>query len=110
MPATTPASYGVNVSLEISGSSAAMERDLRLAEEMGFTWVRQRFPWAQIEPEPGALEWQRWDVLVNEVRRQGLTLIAVVLAPPAWPTVARSRTTASASPFSCHLNSAPAGI
>jgi len=47
-------------------------------------WLRQRFPWAEIEPAPGIYDWARWDVIVDAAHRQGFSLIAVLDTPPEW--------------------------
>ncbi len=52
--------------------------------DAGFVWVRQRFDWAQIEPQPGRFEWARWDAIVAEGVARGLQFIAVLDHPPAW--------------------------
>ena len=50
----------------------------------GFTWVRQRFPWAAIEPQPGEFDWEPWDRIVAESVDRGLQIIPVLDTPPAW--------------------------
>jgi O-antigen ligase len=76
--------YGVNVSLEQYTSDEDLQRALQLVKDGGFYWVRQDFPWAEIEPQPGEYDWERWDRLVAAVRQQGLGLIAVLDTSPAW--------------------------
>ena len=76
--------YGVNVSLEQYSSDEELRRVLGLVRLGGFHWVRQHFPWADIEPLPGEHDWARWDRLIAEVKRQGLELIAVLDTSPAW--------------------------
>lgn len=50
----------------------------------GFTWVRQTFPWARIEPEPEAYDWVVWDRIVDAAAVRGLRLIAVLETAPVW--------------------------
>jgi len=76
--------YGVNVSLEQYASDEELYRALELVRSAGFRWLRQHFPWAEIEPRPGEYDWARWDRLIAEVKRQGLELIAVLDTSPAW--------------------------
>lgn len=76
--------YGVNVSLQQYASEAELRRVLSLVRAGGFRWLRQHFPWADIEPRPGAFDWAPWDRLVAEVKGQGLELIAVLDTAPAW--------------------------
>lgn len=83
LPLPSDGLYGVNASLE-QYSGQDLPRVLSMVREAGFTWVRQHFPWAAIEPQPGQYEWERWDRLVTETARQGLHLIAVLDTSPAW--------------------------
>ncbi len=87
---TTPAPFtdrplriGVNVALE-HADDATVEATLDAIAAAGLVWVRQRFPWDAIEPEPGAFRWERWDRLVDAARTRGLHLIAVLDGSPAW--------------------------
>ncbi|MBN2389098.1 MAG: O-antigen ligase family protein [Anaerolineae bacterium] len=52
--------------------------------DSGFTWVRQRFAWADIELAPGDFRWETWDALVAEADARDLHLIAVLDTAPAW--------------------------
>ena len=76
--------FGVNVALEQEQSAADRQRALALARAAGFAWVRQRFPWAQMEPQPGQFDWALWDAIVAECAGQNLRLIAVLDTSPAW--------------------------
>ena len=75
--------FGVNVELS-QYDEAELERALDLIEAGGFRWVRQTFPWAEIEPQRGRYEWAIWDRIVAAVRERGLELIAVLDTSPAW--------------------------
>ncbi len=75
--------YGVNVSLA-ECDEEELERTLRMVEDGGFHWVRQTFPWAEIEPQPGEYDWERWDRIVSAIRRHGLEVIAVLDTSPIW--------------------------
>jgi O-antigen ligase len=57
---------------------------LDLIVDGGFVWVRQTFPWAQIELAPGEYEWATWDRIVDATTARGLRLIAVLDRAPAW--------------------------
>jgi O-antigen ligase len=74
---------GVNVSLE-QYDDEGLERALALIREGGFHWLRQPFPWAQIEPQPGEVRWEPWDRIVEATWEHGLALIAVLDTSPAW--------------------------
>ncbi|MEW6580447.1 MAG: O-antigen ligase family protein [Chloroflexota bacterium] len=75
---------GVNVELtQVAPDDLARELD-RIAAA-GFTWVRQPFLWAAIEPEPGVYAWGAYDALVQAVAaRDGLALVAVLDGTPPW--------------------------
>ena len=80
--------YGVNAWLEQYTSDEDLRRALSLVDAGGFSCVRQRFPWAEIEPSPGEYRWEPWDRLVSQATQHGLHLIAVLDTSPEW---ARSR-------------------
>lgn len=61
----------------------------------GFRWVRQHFPWDQIESQQGEFDWQRWDAIVEDCAARDLRLIAVLDGSPAW---ARSDAASPTSP------------
>ncbi len=82
LPDASP--YAVNIALEQYGSADELQATLALVREAGFGWVRQRFPWREIEPQPGQFDWARWDAIVAATRREGLALIAVLDTAPAW--------------------------
>ncbi len=73
----------VNTALE-QVEAAQLDWALDITAEGGFSWVRQRFPWAEIEPEPGRFEWARWDAIVAGSVKRGLQLLPVLTSPPQW--------------------------
>ena len=47
------------------------------------TWVRQFFPWDEIESEPGQFDWEPWDAIVSSVDAfPKLELVAVLMNAP----------------------------
>lgn len=74
---------GVNVNLEQyePDELAQVLADIRAA---GLRWVRQRFPWSDIQPQPDRFEWDVWDRIVQSCHEYGLELIAVLDQPPDW--------------------------
>ncbi|MBN1875524.1 MAG: O-antigen ligase family protein [Anaerolineae bacterium] len=76
----------VNAALE-QYDAVQLSWALDMMAEGGFAWVRQRFSWAEIEPEPGVFRWEPWDMLVAESAARDLTLIAVLDDAPGWATV-----------------------
>jgi len=83
-----PGGLAVNVALE-------QYRDFdpvfdRLAP---FAWLRQTFPWDEIEPARGRYDWAQWDQIVSRAASRPQGVIAVLNFSPAWargPDAARS--------------------
>ncbi|MBU0704609.1 MAG: cellulase family glycosylhydrolase, partial [Chloroflexi bacterium] len=89
---------GVNAALQqYRGDRLAWAVDL--IADGGFHWVRQVFPWQEIEPAPGEYHWSAWDRVVTAADERGLQLIAVLHTAPAW---------AQADPQSPHSFGPPA--
>ncbi len=85
-PTNSPASLldnglSVNVSLEQYDDTQLAE-NVKQIKDAGFTWIRQTFPWSQIEATQGQFDWSKWDRIVNAA--QGLHIIAVLDTSPAW--------------------------
>ncbi|MFQ5945740.1 MAG: cellulase family glycosylhydrolase, partial [Anaerolineae bacterium] len=60
-------------------------RDLDLVVDAGFGWVKQIFPWREIEGAgKGAFDWSRTDRIVADARARGLDLLVRVDHQPAW--------------------------
>jgi O-antigen ligase len=72
---------GVNVALE-QYDATSLKDNLAQIDAAGFTWLRQVFPWAQIEPEQGRFEWTVWDQIVTQSK--DFHLIAVLDTAPVW--------------------------
>lgn len=74
--------YGVQVFL---WGSPHLERDLRLAKEAGFTWIKQMFQWNYMEGQgKGKLEWNEPDRIVKAATQAGLKVLARVDIAPVW--------------------------
>lgn len=75
--------YGIHVSLW--WDPAVMRRDMKLAQAMGFNWVKQKFPWREIEGiEKGKYDWYRPDLIVEEAEKAGLKLLVRLDRQPFW--------------------------
>lgn len=81
---------GVNVALE-QYSEAELEQALSHVADAGFVWVRQRFVWRQIEPQPGQFDWTFPDRVIAALASYPcLRLVAVFDDdPPGPPDTAR---------------------
>ena len=76
--------YGVQVFLWWREEVA--DRDLKLAKEGGFRWVKQLFSWQDIEGAgKGHYDWSRTDRIVDQVEQHGLKLIVRVSQDPDRP-------------------------
>jgi hypothetical protein len=90
--------YGINVFLNEEVDPAKREEIVRLAAEAGFHWLRQEFPWQDIEihakndfedrrNQPQRSAWDKYDQIVALSEKYGLGLIVRVSTPPAWSRV-----------------------
>jgi hypothetical protein len=67
------------------GNPSTTTRDLTLARDGGFTWVRQRFEWRNIEPNAhGRYVWTEADRVINAIAASGLKAIVEVDNQPRW--------------------------
>ena len=54
-----------------------------LVKQLGFGWVKQQIRWEYAEPEPGNVQWQEMDGIVNTMNGNGInTMFSVVTSPP----------------------------
>jgi hypothetical protein len=60
-------------------------RDLKLAKDAGFHWVKQRFEWRYVEGKgKGQFEWNEPDRIVDAIDNAGLKVIARLDNQPQW--------------------------
>jgi hypothetical protein len=85
--------YGVNTFLEQEVEDAKIERSMRLISEAGFSWIRQQFPWEDIEIHAkgdywdhrwNKSAWDKYDRIVDLAERHDIGIIARLDNPPAW--------------------------
>ena len=85
--------FGVNTFLEQEAEPQKVQRSLRAIAEAGFRWIRQEFPWEDIEISGKGDYWDyRWNVsgwakydhIVDLAEEYGLGIIARLDNPPAW--------------------------
>lgn len=93
--------FGVNTFLHQEVEPAKRERQVRLIAEAGFHWLRQEFPWYDIEIDGsgnfqdcrhGACvsAWAKYDQIVDLAEQHGLQFIARISAPPEWSQTERA--------------------
>jgi len=84
-PRTRMASPEYGIQAFLYWNYEAADRDLKLIQDMGFTWVKTNIAWREVEGiEKGAYDWARTDRMVKAVRRAKLNLIARVDFQPFW--------------------------
>ena len=87
--------FGVNVFLEQEVEAWKREKSLQMVADAGFHWIRQEFPWEDIEihgkgdfedrrHEPHRSAWEKYDHIVELADRYELELIVRLSNPPAW--------------------------
>lgn len=102
--------YGINTFLHQEVEPAKRERQLQLISEAGFRWIREEFPWEDIEihgpgdfvdrrnsPE-GIDAWLKYDQIVELADEYGMELIVRLSNPPAWSRAAGDEIGAQAPP------------
>ncbi len=91
--------FGVNVFLEQEVDPAKREQAVRMAAEAGFGWLRQEFPWEDIEihgkgdfqdrrHQPHRSAWEKYDQIVGLAEKYNMQLIVRISNPPAWSRAA----------------------
>ncbi len=85
--------YGINTFLEQEAEPAKVEQSIRLISEAGFHWIRQQFPWQDIEISAKGdywdyrwdkSAWEKYDHIVATAEQYGVEIIARLDTPPAW--------------------------
>ena len=85
--------YGINAFLEQEADPEKVRESLRLVVDMGFGWVRQEFPWEDIEISGKGdfwdhkwdkSAWEKYDRIVDLAEDHGVQVIARLDNPPAW--------------------------
>jgi O-antigen ligase len=82
--------WGVNVALEQYDDAALADALSSIIEATDFSWARQTFPWAEIEPERERFDWDKWDDIVwstVKARGRAFDLIAVLDTSPTWAQI-----------------------
>jgi hypothetical protein len=93
IPNTDLNPYGANFFLTQEVEAWKLDKTLQMAAEAGIGWVKQHFPWEEIEPrrkgeyiEPvsKASSWAKSDAIVAACEKYGLRIVARLDRPPAW--------------------------
>jgi hypothetical protein len=87
--------YGVNTFLHKEVDSWKKDTTVAMAHDMGAAWIKQQFPWAEIEyrldPQRPFWDvknnqnaWTKFDNIVSLAEQNGLRIIARIDSAPAW--------------------------
>jgi hypothetical protein len=87
--------FGVNTFLHQEVDPAKRARQLKMAVEAGFKWIRQPFPWYDVEIQgKGDFRdcrngdcidaWGKYDNIVDLAGQHGMQIIARIDSPPGW--------------------------
>jgi polysaccharide biosynthesis protein PslG len=84
--------YGVNVFLHKEVDAWKKEKTLDMARDMGAVWIKQQFPWAEIEfgndifwdSKNNQNAWEKFDTIVNLAEQRGIRVIARIDSTPEW--------------------------
>lgn len=94
--------YGINTFLEQEVEPDKREQQVQMIAEAGFHWIRQQFPWQDIEIDgrgdftdrrnveiTGEISaWDKYDQIVALTEQYGLEIQARLDTPPAWARTA----------------------
>lgn len=92
-------SFGMNTFLQQEVLPEVREESLRQLHEAGFTFIRQQFPWEDIEihgkndfvdrrNDPAGVDaWAKYDNIVDLAEKYDIEIIARLDNPPAWTRV-----------------------
>jgi hypothetical protein len=87
--------FGINTFLEQEVEPAKREQQVRLISEAGFGWIRQAFPWEDVEIhgkgdfedrrwQPYRPAWDKYDQIVDLAEQYDLEIIALLKGSPLW--------------------------
>ncbi len=63
------------------------DRLLKMVGDLGVRWVRQPVQWFALEPTPGQYDFGSLDLLLNDLKVQGVNVLLTVSGSPRWATV-----------------------
>ena len=102
--------YGINTFLQQEVDPAKRDEQLSLISEAGFRWIRQEFPWQDIEihgrgdfidrrNDPNGIDaWAKYDNIVSLAKKYNIQIIARISSPPAWSRAQPEDKTGSFAP------------
>ncbi len=89
--------FGINVAL-LNVEDSERDAALDLIAESGFGWIRQEFPWNELQPGADHFEWQAADGLIAAAYARRLQVIALLQITPSWARSSNAADIRSAPP------------
>jgi hypothetical protein len=88
--------FGVNTFLQNEVDPHKRRLAMEMVANAGFGWIRQEFPWEDIEihgpgdfidrrHDPPRSAWEKYDHIVDLAEEHGLQIIARLINPQRWP-------------------------
>jgi hypothetical protein len=101
--------FGINTFLEQEVDPAKRQQLIAMAHDAGYYFLRQEFPWQDIEihgkgdfedrrHEPYRSAWEKYDQIVAMAEAQDMELVVRLSTPPAWSRAAGEDVGAFAPP------------
>jgi polysaccharide biosynthesis protein PslG len=94
IPNTDVNPFGANFFLEWEPEAWKIEKSYQMAREAGIGWVKQQFPWEDLQLTPGPngfwderlnkSTWEKYDRIVDLALKHNLQVIARLDRPPRW--------------------------
>lgn len=101
IPFTDLNPYGADFLLDTEAEEWKVDKTLEMAHEAGIGWVKQQFPWEDLQLSPGPngyydtrlnqSTWDKYDRIVNLAMKYHMQVIARLDRPPAWTRVDNRR-------------------
>jgi polysaccharide biosynthesis protein PslG len=61
-----------------------IERSVEMMHDAGIGFVRMDFLWEDIEPAPGKFDFTKYDMIVDIVRKKGISILGILHYNPSW--------------------------
>jgi len=92
IPYTNVNPYGANTFLSKEVESWKREKTVTMMADAGLGWMKQQFPWSEIEPKQGRFwddkynqnSWDKYDRIVDLAEKNGIRVIARLDNTPDW--------------------------
>lgn len=94
VPFTDVNPYGADFLLDTEAEEWKIDKTLEMAHEAGIGWVKQQFPWEDLQLSPGPngywdnrlneSTWDKYDRIVRLAAKYNMQVIARLDRPPAW--------------------------